>query len=51
MRDEEGSLGRAVIGVNGVLLDEDLFVDLEVVAIHSTVEREHDHLRNLKRET
>ena len=37
MRDEEGTLGGAVVGVDSVSLVEDFVVNFEVVNIHSTV--------------
>lgn len=47
MRDEEGALGRAVVGVDGGLVVEDVLVDAEVVTVDGPVERDQDHLRNL----
>jgi hypothetical protein len=38
MRDEEGSLGGAVVGVDRVLLVKNFVVNFEVVNIDSTIE-------------
>ncbi len=38
VRNKESSFGGAIVGVNGVLLVEDLLVNFEVVTVHSTVE-------------
>ena len=48
MGDEEGSLGRAIVGVDGSLVVEDVLVYAEVVDVDGAVEREEDHLRNLQ---
>ena len=46
MADEEGSLGRAAVGVD-LLVVHDALVDLHVSLGHGTVEGQHHHLGSL----